>query len=74
MDNMSRYRVVRLALHVPMHAGALAPWSLVAVGVRRGVPSANILLDGRVRLAPRNPTTEEILEAIDSAVRGSMLG
>lgn len=72
-DRISTYRVARLAIHVPQTDGALARWSLIATGFRAGVPSSNILLDGSVRLAPRNPTTEELLEAFDSAIRGSML-
>jgi len=73
-DRISYYRVARLAVHVPFTPGASAPWSLIAVGVKRGVPSANILVDGTVPLAARNPTTEEILEAMDAAIRSAMLG
>lgn len=72
-DRISTYRVARLAIHVPHSADSWAPWSLVATGVRGGIPTAQILLDGRVRLAPQRPTTEELLEAFDSAIRGSML-
>lgn len=73
-DRISSYRVARLAIHVPQVSGDRAPWSLIATGVKRGIPTTNILLDGVVRLAPRNPTTEELLEAFDSAIRSSMLG
>lgn len=73
-DRISRYRVVRLALHVPPTGGDRAHWSLIATGVRSGIPSSVILLDGTVRLQGPAPTTEEILEAIDSLVRGHMLG
>lgn len=72
-DRISTYRVARLAIHVPQVADSWANWSLVATGVRGGIPTAKILLDGRVRLPPRNPTTEELLEAFDSAIRTSML-
>jgi hypothetical protein len=72
-DRISTYRVVRLSIHVPAVDGAWAPWSLIATGVRGGIPTSRILVDGRVHLAPRNPTTEEILEAFDAAIRQSML-
>lgn len=69
----SNYRVVRLALHVPPTGGDRAHWSLIATGHRGGIPHAQVLLDGTVRLQGPAPTTEEILEAIDSLVRQSML-
>lgn len=72
-DRISRYRVVRLALHVPPTGGDRAHWSLIATGVRNGIPSSVVLLDGMVPLPGPAPTLEEILEAIDSLVRQSML-
>jgi len=73
MDRISTYRVARLALHIPVQAGSLAPFSVVAIGTRRGVPHASILVDGRVACPPHNPTTEEILEAMDAAIRQCMI-
>ncbi len=73
MDRISRYRVIRLAIHVPPTTGERANWSLVAVGVKRGVPSAQILLDGTVPLQGPAPTTAEILDALDSVVRSVRL-
>lgn len=73
-DRISNYRVVRLALHVPPTGGERAHWSLIATGVRGGIPSSTVLLDGVVPLQGPAPTTEEILEAIDSLVRANMLG
>ena len=72
-DRSSRYRVVRLAVHVPPTNGDRANWSLIAVGVKRGVPSAQILLDGTVPLQGPAPSTEEILDALDSIVRSVRL-
>lgn len=72
-DSTSTYRQVRLILQVPGMPGTPTYWSLHAVGVRRGVPSSTILLDGTVAPLDPRPTTEEILEAIDAAVRGAML-
>ena len=72
-DRISRYRQVRLVLQVPHTPGGRTYWSLHAVGVRAGVPHSVILLDGVVPGISAQPTTEEILEAIDAAVRGSML-
>lgn len=72
-DRISTYRVARLALHIPVQQGSAAPWSLVAIGTRRGVPHASILVDGRVPCPAHNPTTEEILEAMDAAIRQAMI-
>jgi hypothetical protein len=72
-DRISRYRVVRLAIHVPAVDGSRAHWSLIATGVKGGIPSSTILSDGTVALAARNPTTEEIIEALDACVRQMML-
>ena len=72
-DRISTYRQVRLVLQVPSKDGQRTYWSLHAVGVRAGVPHSVILLDGVVAPLSSRPTTEEILEALDAAVRGSML-
>lgn len=63
-DRVSTYRVIRLAIHVPPTTGDVARWTLVAVGHRSGIPTANILLDGQVRLAGPAPTTQEIVECL----------
>lgn len=68
MDRVSNYRVVRLAIHVPPTDGTMARWSLVAVGVRKGVPSASILLDGTVPLRGPRPPIHEIVEALEAVV------
>lgn len=73
-DRVSTYRVVRLSIHVPHVEGATARWSLIATGVKRGIPSSQVLLDGTVPLPGPAPTTEEIVEAIDAIARQSMLG
>jgi len=72
-DRISTYRQVRLVLQVPRSEDQRAYYSLHAIGVYKGIPTARILVDGTVSLAPLNPTTEEILEALDAAVRQSML-
>lgn len=72
-DRISRYRTVRLAIHVPLTDSERAPWSLVAQTVRAGVPSAQILLDGTVPLRGPRPGIEEILDALDAAIRQSRL-
>lgn len=72
-DRISRYRVVRLAIHVPAVSGSRAHWSLIATGVRGGIPTSVILSDGMVDLAAQNPTTEEIVEALDACVRQMMI-
>jgi hypothetical protein len=72
-DQISTYRQIRLVLQVPPLDGVRTYWSLHAVGVRRGVPTSKILLDGTVaRLSP-TPTTEEILEALAAVVASTML-
>ena len=73
VDRISTYRQVRLVLQIPVDRGSRSYWSLHAVGVRNGIPTARILLDGFVPGLDRQPTTEEILEALDAAVRGAML-
>lgn len=68
MDRVSNYRVVRLAIHVPPTDGDRARWSLVAVGVSRGIPNASILLDGTVPLRGPRPPIHEIVEALAAVV------
>ena len=72
-DRISTYRQVRLVIQVPRSRDQRAYYSLHAVGVKGGIPTAKVLVDGVVNLAPRNPTTEEILEALLAAVEQSML-
>lgn len=72
-DVKSTYRQARLVLQVPSMPGGRAYYSLHVVGVRNGVPTAKVLVDGHVRLRPLNPTTEEILEALQEALAQSML-
>lgn len=72
-DIISTYRQVRLVLQVPQQAGGRTYFSLHAVGVKRGVPTARILADGTVKGLDPLCTEEEIWEAIDSAVRQNML-
>lgn len=72
-DRISNYRQVRLVLQVPVNGASQTYWSLHAVGVKGGIPTARVLLDGFVPALHQQCTTEEILEAIDAAVRGAML-
>lgn len=72
-DRISTYRQVRLVLQIPNLPTARTYWSLHAVGVKRGIPTSTVLLDGVVGHLAQNPTTEEILEACDAAIRGAML-
>lgn len=60
-------------LQVPQDPAQRTYYSLHAVGVRRGVPTSTILLDGVVGNLPQECTTEEILRALDAAVRQAML-
>ena len=73
MDTMSRYRVARLSLFPPMQAGHHARYAVVSHVIKRGIPSAQILVDGILPNQPCYPTTEELLEAFDSAIRQHML-
>lgn len=72
-DRISHYRVVRLALHVPVVDGRQAEWTLVATTVRKGVPGAQIIAEGRVPLHGPIPAVHEIWEALDRIVRQHML-
>lgn len=72
-DEISFYRVARLSLFPPREPGGHYRYALVATRVKRGIPSATVLLDGIVPGGHPTPTTEELLEAFDSAVRKHML-
>ncbi len=72
-DRVSKYRVARLSLFPPQTPGGNYRYALVANTVRNGIPHAVILCDGVVPGGHPFPTTEEVLEAIDAAVRQNML-
>jgi hypothetical protein len=74
MDRISRYRVARLSLFPPQIKDGSARYALVANTIRNGVPSAQILVDGQLSGVAMRPTTEEVLEAMDAALRQHMLG
>lgn len=73
MDTISRYRVARLSVFPPQVAGGNARYSVIASTIKRGIPNAQILADGVLLGVPCFPTTEEVLEAMDAAVRQHML-
>lgn len=73
MDTISNYRIVRLTLHVPPLRPGLANWSLLAIGVRRGIPDARVLQTGAVPLVGPLPTEEDIWEAYDAVVARHLL-
>lgn len=68
-----RYRQARLVLQVPWTPQPRSYWSLHTISVARGVPRSRVLLDGTVGALPLVPTQEEIVEALDAAVRSMML-
>lgn len=72
-DRISRYRVARLSVFPPTKAGGNARYCLTASTIRNGVPHTTILVDGVIPSSPSAPTTEEVLELFDSAVRQHML-
>lgn len=72
-DRISRYRVARLSLFPPQGGTGAAPYALVASTIRNGIPHAQILVDGRLPNLSPFPTTEELLEAMDAAIRQHML-
>ena len=72
-DRVSRYRLAQLTLYIPPRPGLNSPWALRSVTVKRGVPHAAVLLDGYLRVDTSWPSTEQILEYMDAAVRQSML-
>ena len=63
-------RTAKLILHPPVEPGGVTRYSLTTFTV---TPSGNqrgaILLDGILRGVPVMPTTEELLEAFDAAIR-----
>jgi hypothetical protein len=67
-DTISRYRSVRLTLHLPPDGTTTARWTLLRIGVRRGVPTSDIIADGTLRFDPAEPTYEAITEALHAAV------
>jgi len=72
-DRVSRYRVARISLFPPQTPGGNARYCLIASTIRNGVPRGQIIVDGIIPNAPAFPTTEELLELFDSAVRQHML-
>lgn len=72
-DTISTYRQIRLLIQVAPEGTHRSYWSLHAVGVKRGIPSSTILLDGFVGGLAHNCTTEEILEAVHAAATSAML-
>jgi hypothetical protein len=72
-DRISRFRVARLSLYPPHEGNRSAPYALIASTIKNGIPSAQILVDGRLPALSANPTTEEILEGMDAAIRQHML-
>jgi hypothetical protein len=72
-DRISVYRVARLSLFPPMTSGEIARYAIIANTLRKGVPSGQILADGVLRGVAPFPTTEEVLEAMDAALRQHML-
>lgn len=73
MDRISQYRVARFSLYPPQTSGGQARYAIIANTIRRGVPHGQILVDGVVPNAPAHPTTEELLELFDSALRQNLL-
>jgi hypothetical protein len=72
-DRVSRFQVARLSLYPPAKPGGHYRYALIATTIRGGIPSGQILVDGLVRDGHPSPTTEEILMAMDAALRQSML-
>lgn len=72
-DRISRYRSARLSLFLPARDGGNVRYALLRLGVRNGVPQGQILVDGVLPSAPASPTTEELLELFDSALRQHLL-
>lgn len=72
-DRISQFRVARMSVFPPYLSGDNARYALTACTVRRGIPNAQILVDGVLPNAPAHPTTEELLELFDSAIRQHML-
>lgn len=73
MDRISQYRVARWSLFPPRESGGNARYAVVANTIRNGIPHGQILLDGILPNAPAQPTTEELLELFDSALRQHLL-
>lgn len=72
-DTISTYRQVRLVLQIPQDKRSQSYWSLHAVGVKRGVPTSRIVLDGYVPALDPMCTVEEMLEAVHAAASQGML-
>lgn len=72
-DRISRFRVARLSLYPPQLQTGSCPYVMTASVIKAGIPSTRILVDGRLPVLSSTPTTEEILEAMDAAIRQHML-
>ena len=68
-DRISTYRVARLSLYPPHGERGNARYACIANRIIRGVPRGQILFDGVLQGAPPSPTTDELLELFDSALR-----
>jgi hypothetical protein len=67
-DRISSYQSVRLVVHVPQTGSRLAPWSLTAVVVKKGVPRAVVLDRGLIPLEGPSPSHQAIVRALDGVV------
>lgn len=72
-DRCSRYRVARMSIFPPQSDGGQARYALIVNTIRNGVPHGSILLDGVLPNAASHPTTEQLLELFDSALRQNRL-
>lgn len=73
MRAQSRFRVARLSLFPSMLGSGQARYALTSQVIRGNVPHSQILVDGVLNGVASTPTTEEILEAMDAALRQHML-
>ena len=72
-DRICRYRVARLSVFPPLLEPGDARYAIISNVVKNGVPTGQILADGTLRGCSPFPTTEEVLEMMDAAVRQHML-
>ncbi len=72
-DRISRYRVARLSLYPPSRDGGNWRYAIVASTIKRGIPDARIIADGIMSGGKASPTAEEVIEAMDAALRQWML-
>lgn len=67
-DRISRYRQVRFVIDLPSVDGHDAYWTALAVRVKKGIPHAEVLCQGRLSNSLAMPSVPEVRSLLDTAL------